>query len=359
MTTTKLAQWANASSMALLRGDLSAVAVNLKKAQVQLEAATGGRQTWLDPFVSIARSRAAEPLPEGPRLEELEAENAQLKSNAAAMQTLLKKVAETPSMYHNNVSDLGMEVKRFVDDMEAPSCFIRCDESTLDLLKSFGAKVSDYDHNRGGVDARLSADTLARVAEFPADFIVSAPVDQPSGIVGKGQMPGIDLLPVLEQVTQKYFRLHDVISDCVEGGRITEALLPDDYQAIVHTLVECLDPGAQADEAIKRARSAIASSGDRLPEGVPNIALATEFFNELLDSVETLSGIGELHGDGTLVDLMYLQNAIMTGGYIDNHRDESRVLEIAQALPSGERWAKFISDGPRLDDSSNCTAPSM
>jgi len=70
--------------------------------------------------------------------------------------------------------------------------------------------------------------------------------------------------------------------------------------------------------------------------------LAAKFMQELLDSVETLSGIGDEHGSRTLADLMHLQQAILNGGFIDHYPDESKVLEIAQSLPSGEQWVKFI-----------------
>jgi len=69
---------------------------------------------------------------------------------------------------------------------------------------------------------------------------------------------------------------------------------------------------------------------------------ADAFFQELLGSVETLSGIAEEHGVRTLADLMYLQTAIMKDSFIDHYPDESKVLDIALALPSGEQWAKFI-----------------
>jgi hypothetical protein len=69
---------------------------------------------------------------------------------------------------------------------------------------------------------------------------------------------------------------------------------------------------------------------------------AAMFFQELLDSVETLTCIAEEHGSRTLADLMYLQNAILNGVFIDHYPDESKVLDIASALPSGEQWSKFI-----------------
>jgi len=69
---------------------------------------------------------------------------------------------------------------------------------------------------------------------------------------------------------------------------------------------------------------------------------ATVFFKELLDSVDSLTGIAVEHGSRTLADLMYLQNAILGGGFIDHYPDESKVLEIASALPSGSQWSTFI-----------------
>lgn len=66
------------------------------------------------------------------------------------------------------------------------------------------------------------------------------------------------------------------------------------------------------------------------------------FMQELLDSAETLTGIADEYGSRTLSDLMYLQNAILSSGFIDHYPDESKVLEIASALPSGEQWSKFI-----------------
>lgn len=69
---------------------------------------------------------------------------------------------------------------------------------------------------------------------------------------------------------------------------------------------------------------------------------ASLFFKELLDSVETLSGIADEHGARTLSDLMYLHAAIMNDSFIDFYPGESSVLEIAKALSSGERWSAFI-----------------
>ena len=69
---------------------------------------------------------------------------------------------------------------------------------------------------------------------------------------------------------------------------------------------------------------------------------AALFFQELLESVESLTGIAAEHGSRTLADLMYLQNAILSGGFIDHYPDKSKVLEMACALPSGSQWSTFI-----------------
>lgn len=66
------------------------------------------------------------------------------------------------------------------------------------------------------------------------------------------------------------------------------------------------------------------------------------FMQELLDSVETLTGIAYLHGTRTLADLFYLHSAILSNGFIDHYPGESNVLNIVSDLPSGERWSKFI-----------------
>ncbi len=81
---------------------------------------------------------------------------------------------------------------------------------------------------------------------------------------------------------------------------------------------------------------------DQPADKVGGIELASRFMDELLDSIETLTMIGEEHGPRTLADLMYLQQAIMKAGFIDHEPGESKVLDLAQALPSGKLWTSFI-----------------
>jgi hypothetical protein len=63
-----------------------------------------------------------------------------------------------------------------------------------------------------------------------------------------------DLLEALEAMRQKYGKLHDFLSDCIENGRLTEAEIPDDYQAISGALCECLEADTQAGTAIAKAK---------------------------------------------------------------------------------------------------------
>lgn len=49
-----------------------------------------------------------------------------------------------------------------------------------------------------------------------------------------------DHIDALKEALRTYAGLHDLISDMIEGGRLTEAMIPDDYQAVVAKLVECV-----------------------------------------------------------------------------------------------------------------------
>ena len=66
------------------------------------------------------------------------------------------------------------------------------------------------------------------------------------------------------------------------------------------------------------------------------------FFNELLEHNETLAGIADQHGVRTLADVIYLQNAILDGSFIELFPDESAILTVVEALPSAAIWRGFI-----------------
>lgn len=133
----------------------------------------------------------------------------------------------------------------------------------------------------------------------------------------------------------------DVFAELHRVGAITEAEFSD----------ENLPDNAhlQADYAFEGIA--------RLVEVRDAAANAKQFLRELLDSVETLTGIAEQHGPHTLADVMYLHNAIMNGGFIDHYSDDSAVLGIARALPSGEQWAKYIKVEDRGKAAGDALAP--
>lgn len=69
---------------------------------------------------------------------------------------------------------------------------------------------------------------------------------------------------------------------------------------------------------------------------------AAKFVDELLQAHETFTGIAEVYGTRAVVDLLYLQQAILKGTYIDCHPDESSILDVVGSLQSAEQWKTFI-----------------
>lgn len=66
------------------------------------------------------------------------------------------------------------------------------------------------------------------------------------------------------------------------------------------------------------------------------------FFKELMENVETLTGIADQYGARTLADLMYLQNAVLDGSFIELYPDQSAVLKVVDEMPSATIWRQFI-----------------
>ncbi|WP_250538987.1 MULTISPECIES: hypothetical protein [unclassified Caballeronia] len=65
---------------------------------------------------------------------------------------------------------------------------------------------------------------------------------------------------------------------------------------------------------------------------------AKQFHAELLDAVESLTGVAEQHGPLALANVVYLQTAILKGGVIELTRDEAENFAFVRDLPSGCRW---------------------
>lgn len=128
--------------------------------------------------------------------------------------------------------------------------------------------------------------------------------------------------------------------------------VPDDVRTALTRMCTPLDQsllsGATARED-GRCMSIIKSFIDRLEFGANTDAPcgagpAEQFWNELLQEFDSLTAIADVHGSATLADCMYLQNAILTGGFIDNDGPdaESKIVNLVKSLPSNEKWIGFI-----------------
>lgn len=85
---------------------------------------------------------------------------------------------------------------------------------------------------------------------------------------------------------------------------------------------------------------------------------AKRFFAELLDSVETLGGIGEVYGADTLAELMYLHRAILEGSRVDIDPDSgTATLGIIEGLPSYGNWIKFVKTPFDEDETKGADKP--
>jgi hypothetical protein len=133
----------------------------------------------------------------------------------------------------------------------------------------------------------------------------------------------------------------------VDGGDYTDD--PEYWERAPSCRAEALDPDDSEEPAFCATRDAdgnltvarLEPAIEAVP-GSPQPALANQFMHDLLGSVETLSGIAELHGARTLADLMYLHCAILNGRFIDHYPGESNVLDLVNALPSARQWLPYI-----------------
>lgn len=85
--------------------------------------------------------------------------------------------------------------------------------------------------------------------------------------------------------------------------------------------------------------------------------LGRQFMSELLDSVETLTGVGDEYGVQTLADLMYLHVAILADGFIDVYPHRSGVTQVIQSLPSASIWKQFVQLDEQVTDDSRSYGP--
>lgn len=73
----------------------------------------------------------------------------------------------------------------------------------------------------------------------------------------------MNTLEALKLARRSWGALHDQVSDLVEGGRLTESMIPDDYMALTSALVGCARVDDETAHAIKAA-SVCCHAGDPL-----------------------------------------------------------------------------------------------
>ncbi len=63
-----------------------------------------------------------------------------------------------------------------------------------------------------------------------------------------------DLLEACNLARKEWGKVHDIVSDLIEGGVLTESMIPDDYQALVVALeAASLSADYKTEKAIKKA----------------------------------------------------------------------------------------------------------
>jgi len=85
--------------------------------------------------------------------------------------------------------------------------------------------------------------------------------------------------------------------------------------------------------------------------------LGRQFMSELLDSVETLTGVADEYGAQTLADLMYLHGAILADGFIDVYPYRTSVTHVIESLPCASTWKQFIQLDEQVTDDSRSYGP--
>ncbi|PNE59960.1 hypothetical protein A8H39_02095 [Paraburkholderia fungorum] len=86
------------------------------------------------------------------------------------------------------------------------------------------------------------------------------------------------------------------------------------------------------------ATSALDQGNKRLAD----LDAAQTFWGELQSVVGPLKEAAEHYGHEAIIQLFYLQNAILENGKIDSARAKSPVATILKKLPSGDRWLRYL-----------------
>lgn len=82
-------------------------------------------------------------------------------------------------------------------------------------------------------------------------------------------------------------------------------------------------------------------------QGIPKsaitrVTLADKLMQELLACFGCLATVVLTYGPATLIDLMYLQGAVMRGTFIDHYAGQSDLLGCLTDLPSSSTWLTYV-----------------
>lgn len=100
-----------------------------------------------------------------------------------------------------------------------------------------------------------------------------------------------------------------------------------------------VDPVDQNGDVVEDGSCWLDADGEPLRDSAAD---AKRFHEELLERFDTLTDIVAHYGQRTLMDLFYLQAAILDSTFIQAWDDESRVVEAVRELPSAEHWMSFV-----------------
>lgn len=117
-----------------------------------------------------------------------------------------------------------------------------------------------------------------------------------------------ELLALLREVRSNYGRLHDFVSDCIENGRLTEDMLPDDYKAIADQLEACVGTDHRLGLALHQLAPQTAEGETPMNDTIPTPAPVTEHeldeheLDRLLHAAFIMEGVRDLPGYNAMLD---------------------------------------------------------
>lgn len=96
-----------------------------------------------------------------------------------------------------------------------------------------------------------------------------------------------------------------------------------------HNHLKDLQAGAMAEQGIPKPASI-------------RINLADQLLQEVLTHHGCLATVVHLFGPATLIELMYLQGAVMKSTFIEHCVEDSRLVDCLNELPSASTWLTYV-----------------